>query len=157
MTKFPPPIPSAAINALGLELYRAAMAVAPDGHPDAQPGKWDRDWDLRTRYVLAARTMLNHIADKVLILPNPAVIDVEYGVWWHGEDRDGIRLAQAQYTSRESAVRQADKRVGEYGITGYRVVRREHHRYAIQNDYGLDVITTEWVDDPEPPAERVRP
>ncbi len=150
MTAFPPPLPSAAINALALELYRLAMAVTPDGHPDAQPGQWDRNWDLRTRYVLAARAMLRNVADHALILPRPAKVSVEYAVWWHGGDPAAIRLDERQFSSRERAARRAEERIGEYGIVGYRIVSREHHLYEIEDGSGLDSITTDWVESPQP-------
>lgn len=147
-----PPLPAAAV---ARELVRLVAAVAP-GHPDTRVGRWDRDPDLQDRYAEAARRVLAAAAaDHALILPTPDETRTEYGVWWHAGDparpgyTDAIRTSEYHFASRAAAVERARKRIGQYGITGFTIVRREHQTWN-DPDNPLVALSSNWTPDPDP-------
>src|SRR5690349_5355927 len=122
-----PPIPTKAIDLLALELYRIATAVQQNGY---RPGQWDRDDALQERYRRTARALIGKVGAVAVVLPVPVDVRVEWGVWWTGDDPDGIRAEEFGLSSRALAESVAHHRLGLYGITGYRIVRREHHEFS---------------------------
>lgn len=139
------PIPDAAIDAVALELYRLTLALATDPVPLPLIGRWDRDTGLRQRYRQAATSVLNTAARQALILPPPAEVRAEWGIWWHAGNPDGIALSECHFGSRGRAVTRAESRIGEYGITSYTIVRRDHYIWDTGN---LASLSTDWRKDP---------
>ncbi len=143
-----PPIPTKAIDLLALELYRLVHHV---GSRDDVPGRWDRDPELQDQYRRLAVATLGKVGAGCVILPVPIEVRVEWAAWSIGgvpQVPDVIRYSSAQHPSRESAETSGREKVGQFGITGYRIVRREHHVFA--PDTGFATLTTQWCDDPEP-------
>lgn len=141
-----PRFPDGVIDAVGLELYRLALSLNPGLVPASVIGRWDHDTDLQQRYREAARSVLRVVTDKAMIIPEPDETRYEWGIWWHSGDLDGIVLSKSQFGTRERAVARADSRIGEYGITSYTIVRRQHHLW---NSGEVASLSTDWCKDPD--------
>lgn len=86
--------------------------------------------DVDPRDLFAAAAVLGGLAQHGRLLPEPAEVRTEYGVWWHAGDSDGIRLDQERLRSPEEAHEEGRSRIGQYDITRYTVHWREHRMYA---------------------------
>lgn len=117
----------------------AAVGKLVDNHYDRELTRAD--------LVEIVQIVLTSAAVRGRLLPAPTEVRVEYAAWCHGEDRNGIRLDQDRFASRAQAVAWSDEQIGRYGITGYRVMRREHHIFA--EDASFASASTYWVEDTE--------
>jgi hypothetical protein len=86
--------------------------------------------DDRDSYREATRAQLDALAAAGLLLPEGAGTRIEWGVTWHADDPDGIRMWQGGMTHRAEAEQRALSKLGEYGITRYRLQTREHRDFA---------------------------
>ena len=76
------------------------------------------------------RAALDALAAAGRLLPEATQESTEWGVWWHATDPEGIVMTDYQHPRREQAERTAKERIGQYGITGYSLVKCEHRRHA---------------------------
>lgn len=85
-----------------------------------------------------ADAVLDALAGR--LLPVQTETRTEWGVWWHAGRPDGIVLDEYRIGSQMRAERRAKERLGEYGIDGYTIIRREHRQFADDSSW-----TGDWV------------
>jgi ribosome modulation factor len=64
------------------------------------------------------------------LLSKPVETTTEWGVWWHGDDPDGIVMTEERMGSRQRAETVGAERIGQYGITSFTVRCCEHRKFA---------------------------
>jgi ribosome modulation factor len=114
----PDPATREAIHAI---LWEAVWKEAGPDRIDADTATW---LNAGLKQGIAA------LATTGRLLPALVETTTEWGVWWHGDNPDGIVLTEYRIGWRDHAERRAKERIGEYGITSFTVVCCEHRKFA---------------------------
>lgn len=82
------------------------------------------------------------LIDHLKTEPVAAETSVEYAVWCYDADPESIVLSERHFVSVSEAEDWASAHYGRYGVTGHRLMQREHHRYPKGSRFA--VSTTDW-------------